>query len=200
MNDHPSFPEHGKSVDAHIDDARAELGATITRARAALAPYRADARFSLKLSLHAFHRALQEPDGTWTKGSLLEILDTLNEAFETRLWLSADGVFLPYPGGPREVYRPGHSHHAFDRVIRIVIPVLVQIARIIADAAPEQSILHTSAPKAAWRETAGLLRRIGREVREEVFLMEYEREIRETARLLLPPGRHLLRAGRGGKR
>lgn len=191
MTDYSEPIERGKSIDEHIDETREYLGSAINQAKTMLAPHRSDDRFSLKLSMHPFHRSLQERDGTWTKDSLLEILDTLNEAIETRIWLSADGVFLPYPIGPKETYRPDRAHYAFDRVIRIVAPIVIQIARTIANAEHRKFIPHTSAVRGSWHEAIGLLRRINGEVAEEIRMIKrYERSKREEQRPLLTTGRH----------
>lgn len=190
MTDHTSPIRRARPNDEEINTARTDLDLAMVKARDLLDPYGYEARFSLAIPMHPFHQAIRESDGTWTKQSLVELLETLNEALETRIWMSADGIFLPYPTGPKVFYLPEHEWYAFDKVIRVVAPMIIRIARVIADAEPKRYIPHASNTKSSWHEAAGLLRRITGEVREEIRMMEYELARRRRIQPLLPSGRH----------
>lgn len=196
MTDHTSPIRRARSHDEEINTARTDLDLAMAKARDLLDPYGYEARFSLAIPMHPFHQALREHDGTWTKQSLVELLETLNEALETRIWMSADGVFLPYPTGPKVSYPPGYERHAFDKVIRVVAPMIIRIAQVIANAEPRRHIPRTSDAKGTWREATGFLRRITGEVREEIRMMEYELARRRKMQPLLPSGRHVQYRGR----
>ncbi len=196
MTDHTSPIRRARPHDEEINTARTDLDLAMTKARDALDPYGYEARFSLAIPMHPFHQAIRERDGTWTKQSLMELLETLNEALETRIWMSADGVFLPYPTGPKVSYLPEHGWYAFNKVIRVVAPMIIRIAQVIANAEPKRHVSHTSDAKETWHEAAGLLRRITGEVREEIRMMEHEMARRRKMRPLLPPGRHSQYRGR----
>lgn len=196
MTDHTSPIRRESSHDDEINAARTDLDLATTKAQGLLDPYGYEARFSLAIPMHPFHRTIQERDGTWTKQSLVELLETLNEALETRIWMSADGIFLPYPTGPKVSYPPGYERHAFDKVIRVVAPMIIRIAQVIASAEPKRHIPRTSDAKGTWHEATGFLRRITGEVREEIRIMEHGLMRRKKARPTLPPGRHLQYGGR----
>lgn len=188
---HPTPIRLSKSQDEEITAARIDLEDAMVKARSLLALHRDEARFSLKASMHPFHQAIRERDGTWTKQSLLEILEPLNEALETRIWKSADGIFLPYPSGPQVSYSQDHGRYAFNRVIRVAAPLIIRVARVIGEAEYERDIPHASDAKKAWHRMSGLLRKIAVEVREEILMMEYELARRKRMQPLLPSSRRI---------
>ncbi len=171
-----------KAIDEQIGFVRGSLDHELSRAMSALAPYRGEARFILPLPLHVFHQALRERDATWAKESLIEILDSLREAFETRLRASMDGIFIPYPHGAKEIYSSDHVSHAFKKVIFLVAPALIKIACSIAGAKRQEHVPHTTKAKEAWHKTSGILRRINGHAREEVRILEYALARRKTRR------------------
>lgn len=186
MTHHTSPRSHMKSHDEEISSARNALESAITSAHALLDQYPDEARFRLDIPLHPFHQALREEDETWTKQSLLDILESLNEALETRIWMAADGVLLPYPVGDAFPYPAGHTPQVFHGVLHVVAPLLIRIANIIADAKREQHIPHEPYARDSWHKACGFLRKLSREVKDEARMIEHARG-KGNALSLLPP-------------
>lgn len=169
------FPSniHDRDLDEQIDFVRERLARSVAEATGVLAAHADGARFLLPLPLHPFHQTLREPDDTWAKESLSEILDSLREALETRLCASLDSIFIPYPNGPKETYFPTHTAYAFRKVIFLTAPLLIKTAGTIAEAKWQEHVPRTGKAKEAWHKTSGILRRITGDVREEIRMMEY---------------------------
>lgn len=184
------FPSniHDRDLDEQIDFVRERLDRTMTEATGVLAAHADQAKFLLPLPLHPFHQILREPDGTWTKGSLIEILDSLQQNLETRLCASLDSIFIPYPNGPKETYFPTHTAYAFRKVIFLVAPLLIKTAGTIAKAKWQEHVPRTENAKEAWHKTSGILRRITVDVREEIRMMEYAIARHRRTQRLLPTG------------